>query len=52
VPWCHQRADLLIEDGKLPIPYLNQLQHQAEQRPMGRRALAREGECQLRALGL
>jgi hypothetical protein len=21
--WCHQRADLLIEDGHLPIQYLN-----------------------------
>jgi hypothetical protein len=44
--WSYQRADLLIEGGNLPIQYLNQLQQQAEQRPMVRRALAREGECQ------
>jgi hypothetical protein len=49
---CHQCADLLIEGGNLPIQHLNQLQQQAEQRPMVRRELAREGELQLRALVL
>jgi hypothetical protein len=43
---CHQRANLPIEGGDLPLQHLNQLQQQAEQRPMVRRALAREGECQ------
>jgi hypothetical protein len=52
LPRCHQRADLLIEGGNLPIQYLNQLQQQGKERPMVRRALAREGECQLRALVL
>src|SRR5262249_30232779 len=41
---CHQRADLLIEGGNLPIQHLDQLQQQGEQSPMVRRELAREGE--------
>jgi len=43
----HQCANLLIESGDLSIQHLNQLQQQSEQRPMVRRTLACEGECQL-----
>jgi hypothetical protein len=48
----HQRANLLIEGGDLPIQHLNKLQQQSQQRPMVRRALTREGECQRRTLVL
>jgi len=48
----HQRANLLIEGGDLPIQHLNKLQQQSQQRPMVRRELAREGEFQLRTLVL